>query len=176
MKIINKEYYSNELKENILPTLQGKVFHVTNAENYESIKKDNIIKNNKDKLYKYSYTMSENSYGRKRGYICLFDLRNIKDKELADTLLKYYFLNPFSEGVNPVFLVLDKAAYHSLISWETAKKEVESNEMYIPYSECWYRNSIDLSLISEAIILNIPIVPFDGVVRNFDDLHKLIKE
>jgi len=70
------ESQSSRLESDILPLLKNEVFHVTSIENFQQILKDGKVISNADKKFKYSYPQSENSYGRKRGYICLFDLRN----------------------------------------------------------------------------------------------------
>jgi hypothetical protein len=152
----------NEFIKTILPLLKGKVFHITNAEGYKSICKDYAIKGNQAGTYPFSFSQSKNSYGRKRNYVCLIDLRDYNDRNIDDLLHKYG-LNPH-DSENPHFLILSPNVYDKLILWEQAQKEAGFNEMYIPYIECWYPDEVNLSLISEAIEVEIELCPpkYDG--------------
>lgn len=107
---------SNKLKEILLPKLTGNVFHVTSKSNLEGIFRQNQIKNNKNKDFALTFGQSENSYGRKRGYVCLVDLRFATKEEIVESLHKYYFLNPTHVNNNPIFLIINEALYPKLIT------------------------------------------------------------
>ena len=96
----------------------------------------------------------ENSYGRKRGYVCLFDLRDKNRSIIDEALLKFYFLNP-GYGEKVVFLILNTQLYPELIDYQQAHEEVGFKEKWIPYVECWYPRAISLNNIEEIMLVNI---------------------
>ncbi len=107
-KLKNKNIYrivcnSDELENIVLTQLKGHVFHVTSLKGYRGIKKDKKITNNRTGRFSFSYPQSETSYGRKKSYVCLFDLRNIEDEIIKEELYKFYFLNPVSANNRPIF-------------------------------------------------------------------------
>jgi hypothetical protein len=145
----------NKLNGKILPLLKGKVFHVTSLEAYKEIVRDGMIVSNIEGQFRYTFPQSAISYGRKRGYVCLFDLRNKSNKVIEEALWKYYFLNPPFCQNKPVFLILSSKLYSDLIYDTQAKREAGYNEMYIPYIECWYRDNIPLEKIDKIIEVTI---------------------
>ena len=145
----------SKLREKILPLLKEKVFHVTSSEAYQAIVKDGMIKPNINACFKYTFPQSEISYGVKRGYICLFDLRNKSDDFIEESLMKFYFLKPSYYQDISIFLILSPRSYSCLIYWTQAKEEIGYSEMYIPYVECWYPSDIPLEYIDEIIEVTI---------------------
>jgi len=146
---------SNKLEEILMPKLKGNVFHVTSKSNFKGILKKNQIKNNKKYDFAFTFGQSKNSYGRKRGYVCLFDLRFATEEQIVESFYKYYFLNPDHVNNNPIFLIISEDLYPSLISWEKAKNECNVKEMYIPYIECWYPGDISVDKIKEVIEVEV---------------------
>lgn len=145
----------DKLEDEVLPILINKVFHVSSGTGYASIKKDHQIKHNKDHEFEFTFGQSENSYGRKRGYICLFDLRGRSVDDIKSALMKYYFLNPpFCEN-QPYFLIISSKLHESLIDWEKAKEEIGFKEMYVPRVECWYPGNISLDYVCKVIKLTV---------------------
>lgn len=67
------EFIDTEYKDQLLGLLRDKVFHVTTAKAFESIRKDGFIYGNQDAKYPLNES-SLNSFGRYRGWVCLFDL------------------------------------------------------------------------------------------------------
>lgn len=153
------ECYSDVLREEFLPYLIGKVFHVTTARGFREILKSGSIVNNKDEDFDFAYPQSGNSYGRKRGYICLVDLRDVPDEKLHPAIDKYYFLNPSSCNDNPVFLFISEDLYSDLILWTQARGEIGFKEMFVPYVESWYPGDISAEYIINAINLSVKHKP-----------------
>lgn len=149
IKLICKE---DELEKKLLPQLVGKVFHVTNLEGFKGIQKSQAIEVNKDEKFYYRHGQSQKSYGIKRGYICLVDLRNqkINDATLKDALTRYYFLSPHDKK-EEFFFVLKPHLCPKLVSWKKANKDVKYKEVWVPYIECWYPENIKLEEIEEII-------------------------
>jgi len=79
-----------ELEKVVLPKLLGSVFHVTNVAGLKGIRKDKMIRNNKDARFPFTWDQSARNYGRNRGYVCLWDLRNITNEQLDVALDDYY--------------------------------------------------------------------------------------
>ena len=119
------------------------------------IQRDNKISNNQAKKFPLSFPRSENSYGRQRGYICLFDLRSVGDEIIKQELRKYYFLNPESVKNNPIFLILSSNTYSKLIPWTRAEVEIGYRGMWIPYIECWYPGDILTNEIERIIYVKV---------------------
>lgn len=158
--MIPKTVYSfdhTELREKLLPILKEQVFHVTSYERFEKIEEEGCIKSNADG--KLGYTYSQNSYGRKRGYICLFDLRHKTGEEIQHGLDSLYFLDIHELGNKQAHLILKDEYYDKLIHTDQAKAEIGFKELWIPYVECWYPEDLPLSNIKEVIIVNIPRDP-----------------
>lgn len=154
---------ANELKGEILPLLKGTVFHVTSFRAYQRIFSDRMLKPNIGSQFQYTFPQSEKSYGVKRGYVCLFDLRNKTDEVIKDALMKFYFLNPFHNQNKPIFLILSPTLHLKLIDYTVAKREVGYGEMYIPYVECWYPGSIPLEDIDKIIEVTVECPPLGGI-------------
>lgn len=150
---------TDELRKKVLPQLRDTVFHVTSARNYEGILNDQRIEPNINGRFPYTFPQSEKSYGAKRGYICLFDLRNKADAVIDEGLRKFYFLNPNSAQNVPVFLVLSPELYSNLIDCSVARAEVGPKETWIPDVECWYPNSIPLEHIDKTIYVTVEREP-----------------
>ncbi len=87
------EFIDTGYKEQLLGLLRDKVFHVTTAKAFENIQKDGFIYGNQDAKYPLNEG-SLKSFGRCRGWVCLFDLRGKSDKEIENGLNCYYFLMP----------------------------------------------------------------------------------
>lgn len=147
--------YGNQLKEKVLPLLLDTVFHVTSLWGYQGILKDHLVKPNIGNQFPYTFPQSANSYGLKKGYICLFDLRNQTDEIIQEALMKFYFLNPFRNKNKSVYLILSPESYADLIDYTVAKKEVGYKGMWIPYVECWYPTTIPLERIEKIINVTV---------------------
>ena len=151
MKVEARTISAQKLRDELLPTLMGSVFHVTSCSSYRSILRAGAIQNNKDNRFDYTFPQSINSFGRKRGYVCLFDLRRVPNEKLDLALDKFYFLNPHRCNDNPIFLVLDEAFHADLIRWTAGS----ICEVRIPYVESWYPGDIELSKVRRVIDVRV---------------------
>ena len=154
---ISIECEKSNLRGKVLPLLMGKVFHVTSFKSYYVILRDGMIKTNKERDFKFTFPQSEISYGRKRGYVCLFDLREKSNDIIEEALGRFYFLNPPYSQNKPVFLIISPRLYSSLvlINDAKAKEEIGYKEMYIPDVECWYPGSISLEYVEEILEVTV---------------------
>lgn len=151
------EVHSSRLSEIVLPKLKGRVFHVTDLHGFNGIFSTGYIVSNQDNRFPFRYGQSENSYGRKRGYICLFDLRKVTEVQLEDALMKYYFLNPHFAEDHAFFLYLNDSLYPDLIPCNVAEKEEVYSEMWIPNVEAWYKGTISVEALDG--ILEVKVEP-----------------
>ncbi len=140
-----------ELEVTLLPRLIGPVFHVTSWKGYEGILKSGAILSNQDGRFGFTFPQSENSFGRQRGYVCLFDLRSVPGEDLKLALRKFYFLNPHWCDDRPVFLLLSDAFHHELIPWTAGDAE----GIRIPDVEAWYPGNIELEKISNVLEVRV---------------------
>ncbi len=138
------------LEKNVFPYLTGFVFHKTDQRGYEGICKSGVIENNQDAKFPFSYHSSNISYGRDKGYVCLFDFRDAALFEINETLLRYTFLPSFQDNYTVYYFHLKKAYYSELIPVSAAREEVGYNKMWIPYTECWFPGDIPIEYISHV--------------------------
>jgi hypothetical protein len=76
---------ADHLRAVLLPRLRDRVFHVTSQENFEKIREAGAILHNRDERFPLN-AASEASFGRRRGWVCLFDLCGCAKKVLDRTL------------------------------------------------------------------------------------------
>lgn len=146
-----------DLRDRLLPRLIGTVFHVTSGENWPSIRKLGKVASNRAGKHGFTFPQSEKSYGRRRGYVCLFDLRIKSPEQIQDTLDKFYFLNCHKFDNHSVFLLLAPEAVEWLVSPPRTHAEVQYKELWIPESEIFY--PADLPLEAVATVLDVRVSP-----------------
>jgi hypothetical protein len=143
------------LESQLLPRLVGRVFHVTTPEAYTRILSDRFIKSNKAGDFPFTWEKSESSYFRKRGCVCVFDLRSATREQVNDGLLK---CPPWSNN-QVVFLLLKESCYQRLIPWTIAKSDVGFREMYVPYVEVGYPDAISLDDVERVLLVDVEEPP-----------------
>ena len=154
-------YNKNNYRDKLLNELRYSIFHLTNYTNFKNIQKDGVIFNNKDKILPLN-TSSEGSFGRRKGWICLFNLIDCSNKIIKDELIKYNFLdsqviNSPRFNDNPIYLILNPKYYDEIIQNEFARKNYIINgqpTLYIPFVECWYPSDLPLEKINKVLIVN----------------------
>jgi hypothetical protein len=154
--IINGDL-SREYMERLLPLLEGNIFHVTTYQNYNLIKKDGAIRNNKNNQYSLA-SQRRGYFAQDRGDISLFDFRNIDDKTFSDFFLESYFFIFRRAHANRrrhariIFLIIDAAIHPKIIDYRTANK---SGKLCIPKIECGYPDRIEIDNIIKKINVTI---------------------
>jgi len=146
----------------ILPLLREHVFHVTSYPAFKKILTSGDISPNIGGQFGNAFPGSQNSYGRYKGYVCLFDFRDKTDEAVNRGIDDCNFLEAQHLGNRHLFLILKPTAYSSLIPTETAYKEVEHRKLHIPVVECWFPTSIPLESVSRVLDVSIrrrPIKP-----------------
>ena len=151
-------YINEDYRNDLLRHLTGKIFHVTTATAFDHIQRDKVIFHNKSGRLPI-HTSSENSYGRKNGWICLFDLRSHNDKIIRDALLKYDFLRPSwlvdhkmeQTESHLTYLFLKPTSYSDLIP----NSQGQPYAFYVPHVECWYPGDMSLEHIDSVLFVRI---------------------
>jgi len=143
----------DELQSKVLPYLRGQVFHVTHDRGFTGIVESGFVKAGGE-LRSNTKTGAVVQFGPSRGYPCLVDLRDASDAVIETTLRDYYyFLDPFSDSAENVFLLLESAEYELLIANEVGLNY--SGAAAVPEVEVWYPKTLPLSKIRTAI--RVPI-------------------
>ncbi len=155
---------SSKIDKEILKYLTNQIFHVTSIESYKKIKESGFIKSNKNKKFEFTFPISENSFGNKNGYICLFDFRN-KNKEQIQRTSEDFLYRAVSKFKNPVFLIVN-SKYNLELKYQgkyTNKKNGKEfiyfeeliGSMIVPFTECWYSGDMPLSKIIEVLKIKV---------------------
>lgn len=148
---------SQDLQSVVLPKLRESVFHVTSAVGFEGIEAARMIATNAEGKLGYTFPQSQNSYGRKRGYVCLFDLRVVSEEHLDHALHCFYFLDPFFRRADPVFLFLRADRYGEIIPWTATRNNYSA--MWIPYIEAWYPGALPLTEVDRVLSVRVERPP-----------------
>ncbi len=158
------EFIDRGYKDQLLGLLRDKVFHVTTAKAFESIQKDGFIYENQNAKYPLNES-SLKSFGRCRGWVCLFDLRGKSDKKIDNVLsCSYNFLRPewfvelneseyYTES-RLVYLYLSHVYYDELVPNREASQNDKSSK-FIHEVECWYPGNIPTGHIEKSLCVRI---------------------
>lgn len=164
MKVEEIEYLDRGYRTDLLGRLRGQVFHLTTVEALEAIRKTGAILHNRDGRFPINLA-SKHSFGREKGWVCLFDLRDPNEELLQNTLEKKYdFLGPswFRNCTDDfvewklAYLFLDRSAWAGLVENDAAKEE-GPREHYLPEIEVWVPDKIPLEFIDKALHVKICI-------------------
>ena len=159
------EYINKDFEEDLLERLRGNIFHLTTKRAFELIKEKGFVYHNKNNEFALN-PMSEKSFGRNRGWVCLFDLRKQSREIIDETLIKYNFLRPswfirhepeFTE-LNLAYLFVHPRVYNRIIPNDTANKvwlETNKYEHYVPKAECWYPSNMPLECVGKVLLVRI---------------------
>ncbi len=141
--------------------LRGHVFHVTAAHSLPQIVGMGAILPNSDGRFRSPFSQSTNSYGVKRGYVCLFDFRKPNKPHIPSAFECFLGSAVAKYARWPSFLTIDSALYDELITSDTAQRETGGAEVWVPYVECWYPRAISLQAIASATVIRVKRRPFD---------------
>ena len=119
------ECENSELEHVMLPLLSGRVFHVTKQETFDDICRSGWIYSQHQAEFAFTLTQSEKCYGRKRGWVSLYDLSSPTDAEIKKALIRYALLKTNRNEGTLVYLIVAEDAWPSLISWKRAIREVQ---------------------------------------------------
>jgi hypothetical protein len=169
MRIKEVAYTNTDHSTDLLNQLIGRIFHVTTRAAFEQIQESGAILHNRDERFPLNPT-SIDSFGRTRGWVCLFDLRDqsveIMRKWLGIGNTQYDYLYPewfrhwtpdFCEW-NLAYLFLDPTAWPKLKPNKLADEERRKTGQWphcVPAIEVWFQGNLHLSLIEESLLVRI---------------------
>jgi hypothetical protein len=160
---IELEFVDRECEEELSRHLEGQIFHLTKRTSFEKIEKASFIRHNKNGSFGLN-TSSQGSYGRNKGYVCLFDLRNSDINNIGNILDCYNFYHPewvikydvddkeeYNER-NFAYLIVNPTYYDKLIPNDEARS---LNGFFIPKVECWFPGDMPIKYINKVIFSRI---------------------
>lgn len=156
MKITDLDLHSGQLDSILLPSLLGRVFHVTRLNVFEQIRAAGEIRANANGEFSTIFG-STNSYFRQRSCISFFDYRSASRKQIEDAVGKcspYHLPSADPEFMNEpniAFLFLSKIAHDRLIPWTKWQEEEAYSDKIIPWVEAGYPDSVPITLIEEVL-------------------------
>jgi hypothetical protein len=153
------ECENSELEHVMLPLLRGHVFHVTKQETFDDICRSGWIYSHQQAEFAFTLAQAKNCYGRKRGWVSLYDLSSPTDAEIKEALIRYSFLKTTRNEGPLVYLIVAEGAWPSLISWKRAIREVGGKEFFIPFVEAWYPGNMPLQVVSESLAVTVRLSP-----------------
>lgn len=147
--------------------LRQGIYHLTGVRGYRGIRQDGLIKSN-DGSFPNTYPQSVNGYGRRRGYVSLFDFESPTEEQC---LLQHWKWEGFFTKHKPATILLgfDRGQLEpKLVSYERATEEVGFAEMKIPHIETWCIEPIPFSYATSLVLVN-PVNPKDFRVFGSND-------
>jgi hypothetical protein len=142
--------------------LKGHVFHATGAHSLPQIVASNAILPNLERRFRSPFSQSDNSYGVKRGYICLFDFREHNEPFIESAFECFLWGAVKKYAHRPTFLIIDPSLHPNLIDSQTAQRETGGKEVWVPHVECWHAAAIPVNAIASATVMRVERRPFDG--------------
>src|SRR5690554_6649950 len=131
-QIIEETILLDELETVFYPKIRNSVFHFTSIEKLEKILEDQVIfPSGKREDIKTTSIYSEESMGRALGAVCLFDLRNKTDEQVAPGKSYYDFLRG-KKGTSLIYLVLKEELYNEVLTLGNIEESLQKTKMYLP--------------------------------------------
>ncbi len=155
MEIIKIDTTEKKLYHDIFPYLIGKVFHMTTHKNLDNIIIDGYIDNNKDHKYEYTYTLSEASFGRMNGDVCMFDLKNPTCRQMYFHLRKMVKISLYPDEGQPAYLITKSEIHNELKLYTDLSESIRYKVFCVPYVECWFPNRLPIDKISTILKVTI---------------------
>ena len=156
-----RELPDHELRAVLLPELVGQVFHVTRYAAYEHIVQSGFIHSNSDGSFGEPFPGSRNSYGRAKGYVCLFDFCDKTPEAISWALDCCNFLEANHLGDRIAILLMAAELFDSLIPASSAFASGGQDKLWVPEVECWYPGSIPLHFIAEVLDVSVVRTPVE---------------
>ena len=139
----------------LFPLLFGRVFHVTTEEKFNDICRSGWIYSKEQTQFVLTPGQSETTYGRKQGWVSLYDLSYTEHTDIKEALIRYWFFRTLRAGRTDVYLMIAKSAWSSLVSWKRASRDVGGQEFFVPFVEAWYPGDIPLQLVNESLVVSV---------------------
>ena len=138
----------------LMPRIEGKVFHVSKMSNWPSIEKLKKILPNRNGKLETTFGSSTNSYFKNKNCVSVFDYRKINEEEPQEHIHKCRPTKPLTPEDGIIIFVLGKEYHDKLMAWDGWKQD-DLRQMVVPHVEAGYPGAIELSQIEEAIFVTI---------------------
>jgi len=160
MKTTALHLHCDQLCEQLLPRLVGRVFHVTCLSRLEQILASGKIHSNREGQFPTAFG-SSNSFFRKRGCVSLFDYKFATREQIDESIPKCSPFHVPSCDYKLAYLFLSPADYDLLIPWTSWKQEQAWSDKIVPYVEAGYSGFIPVTSIEEVLraIIDCPANP-----------------
>jgi hypothetical protein len=164
MQTINLPFTDNNYDQELYHRLNGRIFHRTTFESYQSILNDGYIYANIDGKRYYNNSGRRLCYGNCHGFVCLFDLRSTEYGNIDDPVRSFIF-HPSGKSHHHitskemVYLILSPACYESIISSKTVNilDDPSPYGFHIPKFECWYPEKISIDHVEVALCVQVSL-------------------
>ena len=135
----------------LLPHLEGNIFHVSKKINWESIQGLNKLIPNYDG--KLTTSFGSKSFFGTKGYICLFDYRNVYSEKAQSNIHKCRPTSPLINGEEIVIFIMNEGLYNDVVDWKLWEKEGAGTNV-VPHIEVGYKGEIGLNLVDKILIVS----------------------
>lgn len=154
MKEVGKNIASGSAFEELLPMLEGRVFHVTREKNWPQIVAAGKLLPEPEED-QYVSTFGSRSYFRQRGCISLFDYRDFRDESCQAHYHKCLPTAPLNDEDPIRILFLSPSHYDLLIPWVRWKIDGIGKANVVPYVEVGLAGEIPLTYFEEVMFVTI---------------------
>ena len=154
----------------LLPVVRRGLYHLTSICGLKGIRhKSYILPNNGE--FPDTYTQSAKSFGRRYGYVSLFDFETPTEEQI---LAEYHKWEGFFYRHKPVTVLigLDRRKLEpKLLPNETAKQTVGYGIPWMPHIEVWYPEPLPFSWATSCILV-YPTEPLQYKVFELESTSK----
>lgn len=131
-------------KDDLLPLLEGKVFHVTTSQGYEKILQTGALLPNTGE-HRSPFGNSSNGYFRLKGCVSFFDYRRSGSPKWLEHYDKCLPTMPLNAASPIVVLYLNEDEHGLLETWEGWKTDQLWSQRVVPHVEVGYPGPVELS-------------------------------
>ena len=137
----------------VLPAVEGRVFHATSEENMGSIIQSGGLIPNLDLEFSSSFGKIPNGYFRTRGCVSFFDYRRYGTPQWEEHAYKCFPTQNLRQGETMCLLFLHERIFGDLIPWTAWKDEKAWCDRVVPWVESGYKGKVPLDCISELLVV-----------------------
>jgi hypothetical protein len=138
------------VKDELLPVLRGRVFHVTTVAGFAKIQVDGHIGTNLDGTLR---APQYRGYFRLHDCVSFFDLRR-PEAEIQRAFDMQAFVNPNSDDA-PIFLFLRPEHFDNLITWNDELLQKSLGYQIVWYIESGFPGSVSTDYIDDVLAVTI---------------------
>lgn len=142
-----------EAYEKLMPTLKGRVFHVTPSANMQAIEHSGAILPNQNSEWDSLYGNSVNGFFRLKGCVSFFDYRNYGTKEWEAHAHKCTPTQILRHANSISILFLCESQFDKLETWKKWREEEKWSQRVVPHIEAGYPGPVKLEYISEQLVV-----------------------